>query len=118
MRVPLYGSCIWLGTGKDAGACLRSLPTCVRKRAIAPQDDWSGCFVDLEDGDFIVMLKTDGGHVDCTDIFHEIEHATMAICKRHGIVCDPDNDEAAAYLQGWLGEWLMRELKRRGLRPK
>lgn len=120
MRVPLYESCIYLGTGADNAACCRTLPKRLRRcvSEALPGPDWEGCFIDTEAGDFAILLKTTGKTVDIATVFHEVEHAVSALCKYHGLVCDPDNDEASAYLQGWLGEWLMACLHKRGLRAK
>lgn len=35
-------------------------------------------------------------------ISHEIVHLVNAVCKSRGIKLDPDNDEAQAYLTGWV----------------
>lgn len=118
MRVPLYGSCIYVGIGKTEAECVRCLPASLRKHIELPASCWAGCFADLGDGDFAILLRVRDGGVYYTDIFHEVEHATAGLCAYHGIKMDPDNDEAIAYLQGWIGEWVMGEIAKRGLRAK
>lgn len=55
-----------------------------------------------------VVLNFDHSFADMTygTVSHEAYHITSFIADKVGILHDPDNDEAMAYLNGWIADQL------------
>lgn len=61
---------------------------------------------------FWMIFKAEKNSVNVNSMGHEIVHCVNAIFKSRGLKLDPDNDEAQAYLTGWVTEIVYKELKR------
>lgn len=112
MRVPIYGSALHIGIGKTPQECVDALPKRIGRRIelSAEDDEWDGDTVALGDGNFCILILDDGG-ISTETLFHETAHAGLLICRHHHVTVDSDNDEAFAYLQGWIGKQLMQKVE-------
>jgi hypothetical protein len=112
LRNPVYGSKLYVGVGVTAAECSASLPACISvhlKDDLPSGTDWSGHTFDINGGVFVILLRADrAGNVPYDSIFHEVAHATAWMCKYHGVKVDPEDHEAYAYLQGWVGAQTMK----------
>jgi len=59
------------------------------------RNGWQGCFI-------ILNFKAELQKVTLGTVAHEALHAAMFICDARGISVTAENDEAAAYLTGWV----------------
>lgn len=89
-----------------------------RKRRIGEYDDpppgASGLMLH-EDFNFCVMFMT--GEVDAGLVAHEVYHVAASILHRAGVDMS-DNDEACAYLVGYLVKLVTNDLRKFGERVK
>ncbi len=72
------------------------------------QDHYDACGLTIynepgiDDNEIWLLLKKP--YLNTWTVCHELMHIISGICELRGIVMDPKNDEALAYLQGYIGE--------------
>lgn len=54
---------------------------------------------------FLLLRKP---YLDYNTVLHELHHVLNMFCNCKGIIPDPENDEALAYLQGYIGEKILK----------
>lgn len=60
----------------------------------------------LSGSEIFMLFKEDS--LDYNTILHELTHCISGVCKLRDIKLDKDNDEPIAYLQGYIGEKLLK----------
>jgi hypothetical protein len=61
--------------------------------------------------DDAICIVFDVNSLSVDVLFHESLHAVNYVCSTRGMTHDPENDEAQAYLIGYIGERVVKFLK-------
>lgn len=112
LMVPLYGApvVVMVVTAFDApGITAISEFTGVPLRDLADQlleGTTAATLHDNETGAHAVIFEYNDGVISLNMVLHESFHLAHTVAARHGVAFDSNNQEAVAYLAGYLGERL------------
>jgi len=114
--VPVYGGTIWLVVAHDAPQAYADLVVPLGLDNKPPREKptfKARSAYEYEWGVFGLFFDCRPSHAD---VAHECFHQTHHILNRVNYKFDPENQEAAAYLNDTLTDWVYRQLKKAGIR--
>jgi hypothetical protein len=110
--VPIYGCRLYLSISDDAHVARRKL---------------AGTFGESKDDEWHALCDFNGPYAGIFffrdtlthgTLAHEIFHATIGIIVSKGDTFGRDNEESFAYLNGWITDWVYRQLLRAKITPQ